>query len=194
MKEMRKRFRTLVTYLSLVGLTMNFSACSNDSTLSPESAEPEANGLTLATAWITKTAGGQLKYEFDGSRFPDPAYKDVYGKVTLDVPAQSVDESVQISIEFDPSVFYGNMNMDYSPHGLIFKQPAILNIEARGLDLSQLSAAAAQQFCVFYINQETGALEEMQADQLFIEIETGTVKVVNARLPHFSRYAIAWSN
>jgi len=43
---------------------------------------------------------------------------------------------------------------------------------------------------IFYDNQENGQWEPMQRDDVLIDVDAGSVKVVNARLPHFSRYAI----
>lgn len=71
--------------------------------------------------------------------------------------------------------------------------PALLNLEATGLDLSAIDPAMVDQIDFFYVNKETGRREQMRNDSLIIDLDAGYIKLVNARLPHFSRHAIAHS-
>ena len=47
---------------------------------------------------------------------------------------------------------------------------------------------------IYYDNPETGRWEKVRRKKVIVDKDIGLVKIVNARLPHFSRYAVAWSN
>ena len=77
--------------------------------------------------------------------------------------------------------------MTFQPHGIIFSQPAILNLEALGVDFSGVNPDDVD---IFYDNPATGQWEPMQRDDIIVDVNLGRIQVINARLDHFSRYAI----
>ena len=111
-----------------------------------------------------------------------------YAKVSLQVLPNSIDQDKDIEIAFETTELTGGVAVVFQPHGTIFAPEAILNIEAHGVDLSNVDI---DRINIYYDNQETGVWEPMERDQIIIDVENGTVKVVNAKLPHFSRYGIA---
>lgn len=139
---------------------------------------------------IRPEKGGKLQFKMRGSSANE---NEVFIKVKLDVPHKAVEKKVDISLEINESSFLGSVNMYYSPHGLVFRKPAILNLEASGLDLSGIDPTMVDQIDFYYVNQETGLWEPMQRDALIIDLAAGYIKLVNAKLPHFSRYAVAHS-
>ena len=83
------------------------------------------------------------------------------------------------------------VDMEFGPHGTTFLMPVLLNITAVGLDLSE---ANEETLDLYYDNPDTGQWEKVERENVIITKSTGTLQIVNARIPHFSRYAVAWSN
>jgi len=79
----------------------------------------------------------------------------------------------QAAVEFYPS--------------MTFSQPVILNFTITGLDLSGINP---QNVGFFYI-ESNGNLTPTQNDGVVVDVSSSTLKVINARLPHFSRWAYA---
>ena len=107
--------------------------------------------------------------------------------VNFQVLPGAVVEDVDISISTDDELLMGDVYLTFGPHGTAFNPPAILDIDAFGLDLSGIDP---EDLNVFYDNAETGQWELMQSTEILINQAEGYIKVVGALLPHFSRYAI----
>ncbi len=107
--------------------------------------------------------------------------------VNFQVLPGAVVEDVDISINTDDELLMGDVYLTFGPHGTVFNPPAILDIDAFGLDLSEIDPEAVN---VFYDNAETGQWELMQSTDIIINQAQGYIKVMGALLPHFSRYAI----
>ena len=77
----------------------------------------------------------------------------------------------------------------FYPHGITFSgdKPALLNIGAKNVDLSGVNPNTLR---LYYDNEETGQWEEIQTYDIIVKQDEGYVKVINAELWHFSRYAI----
>ncbi|MBN1302603.1 MAG: hypothetical protein JW995_15400 [Melioribacteraceae bacterium] len=102
--------------------------------------------------------------------------------------------SVSASLFFERNSFTGKkfitMSIDdesgegtFSPHGLWFK-PAIYNLTVKGLDLSGINPS---DIAFVYMNPN-GTYERVDYDNLYVDIQSGTLQIVNAKLPHFSRF------
>jgi len=76
--------------------------------------------------------------------------------------------------------------VDFYP-SMTFSQPVILNFRITGLDLSGVNP----QNVGFYYVDSNGNLTATQNDGVIVDVSSGTLKVVNAKLPHFSRWAYA---
>ena len=150
-------------------------------------------GVTLSTM-VTPEEGGIIRYEFYGDQANNEQFSDCYGELRFRVKPYAVTEPVEISIQMDGSVFLGDISMEYSPHGLIFEQPAILHLYVEGVDLSSIPRSKLDDVALYYVNQESGQYEEMKSRSIYINKRQGIVEVERARLPHFSRYAMAYSD
>ena len=113
------------------------------------------------------------------------------GMVSLEVIPGAVSEDAELSISLDDEELVGDVYLTFGPHGTIFDPPALLNIEASGLDLS---AGDPSTIDIFYDNQNTGEWEPMPREALIVDQNEGYINVINAQLPHFSRYAVAFAN
>jgi len=111
-----------------------------------------------------------------------------FAEVSLDILPGAVDADVEIEVNLETTELVGGVAMTFSPHGTVFNTPAILNIEAHGVDFTGVDPNAID---IFYDNQETGQWEPMPRDQIIVDVISGIIRVINAQLPHFSRYALA---
>ena len=101
----------------------------------------------------------------------------------LTVPSSSLsfgdsrDITMQISdeagVEFFPS--------------MTFDQPVVLNLTISGLNLDGVNPNDVS----FYYVDPNGSLAPTVNDGVTVDLATGTLKVINAQLPHFSRWAYA---
>ncbi len=107
----------------------------------------------------------------------------VYVKISFEVLPNTINEDTEISLVLDDD----SMDLKFSPHGLTFSQPAILNIYAMGLDLKGLNPNAIR---VYYDNPESGQWEEMEHKAVTVNILSGYIKIQDVRIPHFSRYVV----
>ena len=162
------------------------------------------------SAWVTPKRGGTLFIvlgpddfvehfedrndgEGDDDEEDDDGFKKAnYGTepgimVKLRVRRRSVKKRTKLSLTLDDEY----VDMQFGPEGLVFKRPALLNIVAIGLDLAN---ANLETLDIYYDNPETGRWEKVRRKKVIVDKDIGLVKIVNARLPHFSRYAVAWSN
>jgi hypothetical protein len=107
--------------------------------------------------------------------------------VTLEVPPNAISEDAEFELSLETSELHGGVAVTFEPHGIIFNQPVVLNLIAHGVDFSNVDPTAIN---VYYDNSETGQWELMQRDDVLVDAVNGMIQVINAQLPHFSRYAI----
>jgi hypothetical protein len=70
---------------------------------------------------------------------------------------------------------------------MTFSQPVILNYTITGVDLSGVNPDDVN----FYYVDTNGNLAPTVNDGVTVDLNSGTLNVVNAQLPHFSRWAYA---
>ncbi len=198
MTTIKKLTSALTTAALLTGLALNFNACSEQSPVSSETAnnltvKKELNILKLGISpnslkkvtevskWITVQNGGQLSLYHENG--------DLGVEVELTILPGTISQDAEVKLTVDDENFMGNVDVVFSPHGVTFSQPAVLNMYAEGLDFSGYNL---DDIDLYYDNQETGEWELMERDDFYIEqdAEGGEIRVTNGKLPHFSRYAI----
>jgi len=135
--------------------------------------------LTQVTEYIVASVGGTLHLTHEND--------DLNVEVNLTFLPDALNESQDITISVNDEEFVGNVDVVFGPHGLTFLSPALLNINASGLDLTGVDPSLID---VYYYEPETGEWEKMKRDSIYVNVEEGVIIVVNAQLPHFSRYAI----
>jgi len=86
--------------------------------------------------------------------------------------------SMSISDQFDTATF--------SPSGT-FTKPVIYNLTIIGLDLRNVDPSTV----TFVYAADDGTYYAAKYDKLYIDVKAGKLQVINAQLPHFSRYAFA---
>lgn len=146
---------------------------------------PQSNlqKVTTASEWMTVEEGGWLRLFHLGEDTTD--FMFVYSHLV--VQPNSMSEDAEIGLTVDDQNFAGAVDVEFSPHGIVFSQPALLTMYAYGLDLSGVDV---DNLNFYYDNQETGLWEPMEYEQLYVSEEQGIIFILNGELPHFSRYAI----
>jgi len=71
----------------------------------------------------------------------------------------------------------------FSPSGTFLK-PVIYNLTIMGLDLSNVDPSKVS----FVYMASDGSFVTPKYDRIYVEIQSGKLQIVNAELPHFSRY------
>ena len=186
-----------LTLISLLAIFI-FSSCQNEnSILAPESSETEysinnePNWFSLPSSdtfslqksftreeWVTVSNGGSLEVdeEYEGGPFGEV---DVFVNITFQPGALDQDTYITMIANDNTFVF------DFSP-SMQFNSPAILNVKLVGVDLSGLDM---ETFDFYYLAYD-GTYEVMQYTSLTIDELTGTLELVDAEIPHFSRFGV----
>jgi hypothetical protein len=201
MKTIRKYFVTLISGFLSSGLLLCLTACSGQSPIAPESDNKlnfielipiggkatTLNKMIVVSDSVTYQNGGQLFLNF---MVKGKDTVDVHAIINLVILPHSVNEDTELSLSLDEETLLGNVDVTFAPHGIEFMRPAILNIQARGLELSGIDPAIID---IYYDNPELGEWEKMPRKQVVVNEKNGFINVVAAEIPHFSRYAVAWS-
>ncbi len=82
--------------------------------------------------------------------------------------------------------------MKFGPAGTVFANPALLNIIGVNLKLKKVNL---ETLGIYYHNPETGQWQQIDSEyEVIVDKEHGFLRIRDAKIPHFSRYAPAWSN
>ena len=204
MKSLKKISSTLTSAALLAGLAIHFNACTEKSPMSSQdnqAAETQGlkilkigdgvtrlNKIVTASQYVTQTNGGELIIDYKGYEHNNG---NVNVKMTLKVFNGTISQDAELMMSLDDEGLLGNVDVTFSPHGITFSSPALLTIEAKSLDLTGVNPHLIN---IYYDNPETGEWELMNSYGVIVKTEDGYVKIIDAELPHFSRYAVAWSN
>ena len=181
--------------LSLTALLLMFTACQNEGPISPElsgsqkvsKAEPTWIGLpqnkdvrlekTFGTSgFITVAEGGQLTID---ETYTSTEGKTVHAYSSISFAPGCVLQDVNISMDIDDQTGVSTFN----PHQM-FNFPAVLNQTFSGLNLQGIDV---NNIHLYYLDTD-GTYDVMECDQLIIDVENGTITVVNGKIPHFSTF------
>jgi hypothetical protein len=136
--------------------------------------------VSSKSSWITVQRGGHAVLIHRGEE-----NLRVFSK--LSVRPNSISEDAEVSLTIDDQNFMGCVDVQLEPYGITFNKPAYLNILASGLDLSCIDPNSLD---IFYLNEDTGEWERMERDGFLVFPNLGRILVINAKVHHFSRYAI----
>ena len=148
---------------------------------------PQSDGLQkpiTVTARITKDQGGELKLHYKH----DEGSKELDVNMKLNFPKDAVSADLDVSMTIDDEVLMTTVDISFAPHGIQFLRPAILDVNAAGLDLSGVPANA--KISLYYNNN--GVWEEVQIKKVKVDLEEGKVKLKDGEIKHFSQYAFGY--
>lgn len=192
--------RTLSLLFLGVLLTVLVIGCRSDGPLSPQSgpeATPEPDFIKMPAnlslhkvvtdeALITPERGGELKLEFKYKYTTSAGtQRDLNVKMRLTFPAGAVDDSVVARMSLDDEVLRSSVDITFNPHGAMFRRPAILDAEVRGMDMAGFNPH--QRIWLYY--DDNGTWVKMVAKKIAFDYKDGLIKCDDGELPHFSRYA-----
>ncbi len=178
---MKRTIQFIAAGLMTLSLTLHFSACTEQSPLTPELSETQSSGFK-----ILKVKNPSLKKEFEKSKWIGPWGGTIsvgnpgHGISKLSVPFGALNTWVQINFWWESTGFLQG-GADFSPHGTNFNLPVRVELSYKGADLTGVNEDNLE---IRYYNEGTGQWE-------FIGNEVDTSKkVVIGYTDHFSRYAI----
>lgn len=144
----------------------------------PDKAHFSIENVFSATELIIGQHGGDL--ELIGSYESDNGTVEVYASIVFQ--SGSFNGARYISVVNDGAY----VEVDLSP-SMDFSREVFLNLRMTGLNLTGIDPSQVG----FYYFGDQGEIEAVPYDQLIVDVENGTLEVVNARLTHFSRYGFA---
>ena len=62
----------------------------------------------------------------------------------------------------------------------------MLSVEAKNFDLTGFDPNSIK----FYYMNDNGIWEEYPVYEIFVDVQWGTIRIIGAQIPHFSRYGI----
>jgi len=140
----------------------------------PAKSSSSIETIFSASNLINGNNGGTLKLQ--------NSYNSTLGKVTMDaeltIPGGAYNGAKNITMEISDDA-----GIDFSP-SMVFNTPVILNLKFTGVDLSGVNPASLN----FYYFAPDGSTQLVKSDSIFVDVQTGTLEIFNAQLPHFSRY------
>ncbi|MBM4175915.1 MAG: hypothetical protein FJ213_07055 [Ignavibacteria bacterium] len=129
-----------------------------------------------ATRAINGKIGGELELK---NSYTGGPLRNVKFESRLTFEPNSFDDIRLISMTIQPE--YGSAV--FEPHGG-FNKPAIYNVKFEGLDLKGVDPRDVR----FVYMAEDGTYEYISVDKIKIDVDKGLLQVINAYLPHFSRF------
>jgi hypothetical protein len=197
---MKKQFTSLILAILfgwLLGCNSNpvQVAYQNSNQVSPAGQKiqllelPVTAGMNLAkkysvASWISADEGGELEIseQFRNKRRHNTATVTA----TLSIPENALNEDRYISMLLDDS----KLQIKFNPDGLQFNVPAKLTYTATGLNLSSIPVGT--EIKLYYCNEETGMLEEINTGGITYDVESGTFECHDGEILHFSEYAFGY--
>ncbi len=158
----------------------------------PEPVEETLSKLFSNGAWIDVDKGGTIKTTASYWTFSWWNRWNIKRKVTaaatLDFPRNVWDKNQYGQYKYIIlSIDDRTASSRFNPH-IEFDNPVIYNAKFTGLNLSEVDAQTIN----FVYQSPNGSVEEVEYEALNIDVEEGILEIVNAKIPHFSRYGFTW--
>jgi hypothetical protein len=168
---------------NLTGPIESPSAISEPKWISLPAVNGDGNGLSInsmpvfeASRLIKGKNGGKIKIN---EKYNDGPLGQVKVKAQLEFIKGAFEGEKYITMKLDSE--FGEAT--FSPH-LEFAVDAVYNAEFTGLDLTGIDPESIN----FVYQAADGSYEYIDHSKLEIDVKKGQLKVVDAKLPHFSRY------
>ncbi len=184
--------KTLCTALAAFSLGI-FSGCSNETSAPvttnsdtktpvfmklPERLDKSVSKLVTATKFITRAQGGTLALRTQYKAAPDSHLVTI--DITLRVRAGDLPYDASLTMTLDDVLFLTDINLTFGPHGIVFANPAKLEVEATGLRF----AGSTDRMALYYVSG--GVWQRMPNSE--VDYYNGELEAEGS-LPHFSQYA-----
>jgi hypothetical protein len=142
--------------------------------------------IVADTAVITPEHGGRLELDFKYSYVDtDGVTRKLDASLSVTFQPHGVTDTLVATMSLDDQVLRSNVDLTFGPHGSTFLQPALLDADVSGIDLSALSPK--DRVYLYYI--DNGNWIRMDAKKIDVNVKKGQLKCQDGELPHFSAYA-----
>ena len=142
---------------------------------------PSSNGMKVNSEWVvSKKINGKL----GGSLSNKISYNGgISGTVDIEARIDFDQEAYQGNAKIVMALNDFNTSTRFSP-SLHFNRTVLFNATYKGLDLTGLDPATIR----FAFLANNGGIVMASCDSIIVNISQGKLQVVNAVIPHFSRY------
>jgi hypothetical protein len=175
----------LLSLLFLLGCDQELDLTSQTTPLNPPSSGKQWITLSDNSGISIENAFYISWYNVDGKKgwnntfdYTYPSGIRTYGD--LDCPKNAYEGKMTIALKLDDLI----STSDFTPSPFTFNIPLEYTITYEGLDLIGINPAKVD----FYYIAPDGSMVKAVYDNLQVDISNGRLSVLNARLPHFSRY------
>jgi uncharacterized lipoprotein NlpE involved in copper resistance len=188
---MKRWFVTLGVVAMLV-----FVGCDNKEENSLISPQSESLGSVQQSNWIVLPApsNASLQKVVNASKLINGSEESLieintgyaggsFGWVSITANARFPRNSFKGSRYVSMSIDTKYANTDFSPSGTFLK-PVIYNMTIMGVDLKEIEPSNVK----FVYMAPDGNYYPVKYQKIFVEKQSGKLQVINAELPHFSRY------
>jgi hypothetical protein len=143
--------------------------------------ENSLNKVTSVSQYINKSTGGSIHLH----HIPDASSKfKTEVVIDLKISANTIDYSKTVSMTVNDLL--GQSAVEFGPHGTVYSSPAMLTIECKNVDFTGINPANLK---LYYVNPN-GQWTVHPAHEIYVDKTWKIIRVVNAQIPHFSKYAI----
>jgi hypothetical protein len=181
---------TMKTFITTFALLLMFAVGCTDQT---SITSPEQPVQTQEPNWIAlpQPSGMQVNEEVSSSKVIDGSkgghislnsnfyYGRVILKSDLEFPSASFSGSVNFTVTHDAATCVSTFGTSF-----VFNQDLIFNISYTGLNLNGINPSRVK----FAYIAADGSVQYAVNDGIIVDLVTGKLEVINAKVPHFSRY------
>lgn len=144
---------------------------------------PQNSSITLEkrydSQYIRSGESGKLSIEKSYRTLGD---KSVSVEASLSVLENSLEKSSLLTMRFADNF----LCFEFGPSGTTFSIPALLNVEAEGIDFSVFGNL--QTAHLKYFDEVKELWVDVAADEIVINVKEGKFECKNGKISHFSRY------
>lgn len=134
---------------------------------------------TTVTKFIKYNEFGRLSIN---SSYNSTTNNQVSVEASLSVLANSLSQNSSLSMSFDDEY----LSIEFGPSGTTFATSALLNVKVTGLNLSALGNLTTAH--LKYFDESKNEWATVNADEVTVDVKSGTFICKNGKIPHFSRY------
>ncbi|MCK9210921.1 MAG: hypothetical protein M0P61_08815 [Ignavibacteriaceae bacterium] len=145
----------------------------------PKNSSTSLDKKSTVTSYIKHDEFGRLSIN---SPYNSTTNNPVSVEASLSVLANSLSQNSSLTMSFDDEY----LSIEFGPSGTTFATSALLNVKVTGLNLSALGNQTTAH--LNYFDESKNEWTAINADEVTVDVKSGTLICKNGRIPHFSRY------
>jgi hypothetical protein len=144
--------------------------------------QSSSSGLHINTEWTTteRINGAQGGFLTNSVSYLGGILGTVYINARIDFPQGSYPGNENITLTLSDQ----NTSVKFGPAMDKFNRTVVYNVKYRGLNLNGINPATVK----FAFIANDGSIQYANCDRINVDVTNGILEVVNAVIPHFSRY------